>query len=138
MELIKKKAIETYQCAGCTNGYNIKCFQENEVGIGCSKHSAGTLLSNIGKIFLGLPKGFNRLGFDEALIPHIYRTFNDSLWAYDKYNVPTWKFLNSAGHTIVRGHIPRRNMTFIHIFLEDCMDKIECIEISKEEINEMD
>lgn len=133
-----KKAIEEYQCSGCMSGHNMLCFKGNQNGVGCGNHSAGTMISGIGKIFLGMPKGFNRLGECENLKPIIFETFKDSNWEYDMWNIPVWKHLNKDGHTLVRGLMPRRNEPFIHIYLENCMDKINCLEITQDNVNEMD
>ena len=135
-----KNAIEEYQCSGCITGSDITCFESNPFGgVGCGKHMAGTMITGgIGTIFLGMPKGFNRLGSNNSLKPVIYETFESSEWKYDMYNVPVWKHLNKAGHTLVRGFIPRKNDSFIHIFLEDCMDKINCIEITEDHMEKMD
>ena len=134
-----KKAIEQYQCSGCVCGSDIECFVINTTeGIGCGKHHAGTIINGIGNIFLGMPKGFNRLGESKKLKPSIYKTFESSDWTYDKWNIPTWKYKNKTGHTFVRGMMPRINKTFIHIFLEDCIDKINCLEITEDDINYMD
>lgn len=133
-----KNAIEEYQCSGCIAGSDISCFTENEYGIGCGDHFAGTLILGVGKIFLGMPKGFNRLGVHEKLIPNIYETFESFDWTYDMWNIPVWKYVNKEGHTFIRGLIPRRNETFIHIFLEDCRDKIDCLEITQEDVDFMD
>lgn len=138
MEEEIKKAIEEYQCSGCINGHDVSCFMENpNGGVGCGGHKSGTFLSDIGNIFLGMPKGFNRLGENKKLQPYIFKTFEDSDWSYDKYNVPVWKYLKD-GHTFVRGVMPRKNETFIHIYLEDCVDKINCIEITESDIDYMD
>ncbi len=139
MENKIKEAIESYQCVGCISGSNITCYSKsNTGGIGCGKHMSGTIISGIGKIFLGLPKGFNRLGENKKLIPSIFTSYNESDWKFDMWNIPTWKHLNEQGHTIVRGYMPRRNEGFIHIFLEDCINKIDCLEISLEDIKNMD
>jgi hypothetical protein len=130
-----KKAVESYQCAGCTNGHNTTCFTASDIHKGCGKHSPGTFMSGTGKLFLGMPVGFNRIGPQEKLPLEIFIVFND---VYDKFNIPTWKHLNSDGHTIVRGMQPRRNQTFLHVFLENCMDKIECREITEADMSEMD
>lgn len=133
-----KKAIEEYQCVGCISGSDISCFSENEMGgIGCGKHRAGTLLSSIGAIFLGMPKGFNRLGESTRLNPVIYENFESSDWKYNKFNIPVWKYLLN-GHTFVRGIMPRKNEPFIHIFLENCVDKIDCLLLSDCDIEGMD
>ena len=134
-----KLAIEEYQCSGCVCGSNIECFKSNRIGgIGCGKHAIGTLITGVGHILLGLPNGFNRVGEQRKLQPTIFESYDKCDWQFDKYNVAIWKHYNSNGHTIVRGIMPRKNEPFIHIFLEDCRDKINCIEISEQEISEMD
>jgi hypothetical protein len=134
-----KLAIEEYQCSGCVCGGDIQCFQPNTIGgVGCGKHVIGTLITGIGHILLGLPNGFNRVGKHNDLKPVIFETYESSDWKFDKFNVAIWKHYTSNGNTIVRGIMPRRNEPFIHIFLEDCRDKIDCIEISAQEISEMD
>ncbi len=139
MENQIKSAIEKYQCPGCISGHNISCFEKNENGgVGCGKHSAGTMISGIWSIFLGMPKGFNRLGVDTKMKPRIYKSFSDSECEYLKWNIPVWKYVNPEGHTLVRGFMPRRNEGFIHIFLEDCRDKINCLEITQEDVDFMD
>jgi hypothetical protein len=94
-----------------------------------------------------MPKGFNRLGCsfgdEQQLKIEIYEKFDEEeVWMGNhpmgKFNVPCWKYLNEFGHTLVRGLRPRKNEPFLHIFLEDCRDKIGGIEITKEELEEMD
>ena len=46
--------------------------------------------------------------------------------------------LSEIQETLVRGFIPRRNEPFLHIFLENCLDKIDCLEITNEDIEDMD
>jgi hypothetical protein len=139
MEKKFKLAIQEYQCPGCVCGSNIKCFEPNTIaGVGCGKHVIGTMIFGIGHILLGLPNGFNRVGKQNDLKPIIFESYEKSDWKFDKFNVPIWKHYNKNGHTIVRGIMPRKNETFIHIFLEDCRKDIDCIEISEDEISEMD
>lgn len=137
-----KKAIEKYQCPGCMSGCKVEeCFSESEVGIGCGNHRAGTAIFPIGKMFLGMPKGFSRLGVglggDENMPLIIFDNFKQK-WEYDMWNIPVWKHRNKLGHTLVRGMSPRTNMPFLHVILEDCLDKIDCLEISEEDIKNMD
>lgn len=138
-------AIERYQCSGCISGSDTSCFKENKIsgGIGCGNHFSGTIISGgVGKIFLGLPNGFNRLGQSKDMKPTIFRSFKDFIdsdWGkYDNFNVPVWKHLDKHGNTIVRGLMPRRNEPFLHIFLENCVSQIHCIEISQDDIKNMD
>ena len=134
-----KLAIEEYQCTGCICGRNISCFEPNTIGgIGCGKHTAGTIGSFIGSFFLGMPKGFDRLGAFKNVRPTIYDTFKSSDWIFDKWNIPVWKYLSKEGHTFVRGFMPRRSEPFIHVYLENCLDKIDCLEISQEDVDYMD
>ena len=127
------QAIEQYQCSGCAVGCNISCYKKrtgNPFDIGCESHYSGTMISSIGKIFLGMPKGFNRLGKNEKTIISIYDTY-EKYGSYNTWNIPVWKYLEN-GHTFVRGISPRVNSPFIHVFLEDCMEKINCTEITKD------
>lgn len=137
MEKKISDAILEYQCSGCIGGPGLDCFKpDDNGGVGCGEHLAGTMVLGIGKFFLGLPPGFCRLGLFEKLRPVIFEKFDDCDWD-KKFNIPVWKHSNEEGHTLVRGLSPRVNSPFIHIFLEDCVDKIDCVEISAEEIKEM-
>ena len=134
-----KNAIEEYQCSGCVLGSDIECFKENTTGgVGCGKHHAGTIMRGVGNFFLGMPVGFNRVGEQKTLKPNVYETFESSDWTYDKFNIPVWKYLNKDGHTFVRGIMPRKNEPFIHVFLEDCIEKIDCLEITQNDVDQMD
>lgn len=134
-----KFAVETYQCAGCVVGGDTSCFEQQDFSVGCKKHVAGTLvLPGVGTIFLGMPKGFNRLGVFTELKPYIFESFESSNWCYDMWNIPVWKHLSKEGHTFVRGIMPRKNEPFLHIFLENCLSKINCLEISQYDIEGMD
>jgi len=131
-----KNAIEEYQCSGCMNGSDISCFKPYTVGVGCGAHYAGTIVSGIGKIFLGLPKGFNRLGNFADMKPRMFETYSDN--GYDQFNIPVWKYLTKDGHTLVRAVSPRINVPWIDIYLENCIDKVQCIEITDADIEAMD
>ena len=133
-----KNAVEEFQCSGCISGSNTSCYvNDNIMGVGCSKHLVGTRIGGIGKIFLGMPKGFNRLGKFEDQIPYIFETYESSEPGSTKYNVACWKYLTKEGYTLVRVYRPRKNEPYINIYLENCMNKINCIEITEEDINYM-
>ena len=131
-----KEAIEMYQCSGCVGGKDFSCYEKGE-GIECKKHVAGTFIPIIGMIFLGLSRGFNRLGLCDKTKILIFEKFEDG-WGYDKYSVPVWKHLDDNGNTLVRGISPRINDAWIHIFVGDHMSKVNCLEISKTDLSEMD
>jgi hypothetical protein len=133
MEEKIKNAIEQYQCSGCMNGGDISCFQSYGAGAGCGKHYTGTIIIPIGKIFPGMPKGFNRLGSYANMKPRIYEQWKAEDDHYNTWNVPVWKYLDpETNYTFIRGICPRTTQPFIDIFLENCMDKINCLEITEE------
>ncbi len=137
MKELIKNAIQKYQCPGCIHGGDIECFQEGD-SLACEKHCAGTIVSFAGKVFLGMPKGFCRLGPNLGLKIRIYKYFQNSGLIYDKWNIPVWKYLNERGHTFVKGISPRVNAPFLHIYLEDCTNGINCLEIIQDDIDCMD
>lgn len=132
-----KKAVETYQCPGCVVGSDISCYAST-CTVDCDKHVAGTLLSGIGRIFLGMPKGFCRIGAADKYKIYMFETLSSCDWYETKFNVPVWKYLDKHGNTLVRVYSPRVNIGALHIFLENCIDAVECIEITEEDIEEMD
>jgi len=130
--------IKKYQCAGCVNGPEVSCYKKGR-SLACDNHIAGTrIYPGIGKVFLGLPTGFNRLGRAEHTKIHIFQNFEECEWNYDIWNIPVWKHFDKHGNTIVRGICPRINDPWIHIFLEDCLSKINCLEITRHVIDNMD
>jgi hypothetical protein len=138
MEDNVKKAIEEYQCSGCITGSNTECFESCDTGCGCGKHYAGTIvMPYVGKIFLGLPKGFNRLGEFKDMHPYIFQNIKE-YGEYNKFNVPVWKHLDKNGNTIVRGLQPRLNTPFIHIILGNHLTEIDCFMITDMDLKEMD
>ena len=136
-----EEAVKEYQCPGCMKGSFEQCFNQKSGSIGCSNHCPGTIMIPSGKLFLGMPKGFMRLGSVEGMPLDLYASFKqkDNVYGtYDKWNVPTWKHLDEHGNTLVRGHSPRTNATFTHVILGDCRDKIDCFEVSAEMVEGMD
>ena len=132
---IIKTAVERYQCPGCVCGSDTQCYRSGD-SEACGKHVAGTLISNIGRVFLGMPKGFDRLGLCDKTKIDIFRELVNG-WGYDLFNVPIWKFRDEYGNVLVRGLCPRTNYPWIHIFLSDCMQEIDCIELSEKNISSM-
>ena len=137
MDDAQKTMIETYQCPGCVGGSDISCFQESPESLACGKHVAGTMAMPIGgRFFLGLPKGFCRFYRPDTKI-FIYKDLSHD-WGYDKFNIPVWKHLDENGSTLVRGICPRLDYTWIHIYMDKIHHLIDCIEITKDDIDGMD
>jgi hypothetical protein len=141
------EAIKEYQVPGAVGDFDENNFKQDGVGVEWSDHVPGTLiLPTVGSIFLGMPFGFNRLGarherFEDNLKINIFTDFEQfkkRFNGYNKFNIPCWKYINNKGHVMVRGLSPRINRPFLHIILEDCLDKIDCLEITEKDIVEMD
>lgn len=141
-DLSKKviEAIETYQVPGCVNDYQRENIVQNGPGVEWLEHVAGTMVfPTVGKFFLGMPVGFCRVGvFDEMPI-NIFTSMEqlNSVWKYDKFNIPCWKYLDKHGNTLVRGLSPRVNKPFLHIILGDNRAAIDCLEITNNDLKEM-
>lgn len=141
-----KNAIKEYQCSGCSVGSDTSCYKKSDNSIACGNHYSGTAVSSIGKIFLGMPTGFNRLGTELGSKLNMSIEIFESVekakvsdWDYDMFNIPVWKYLDKNNNTLVRGLSPRTNRPFLHIFLENfAMNEIKCLEITQEQINNMD
>ena len=134
---VTKTAVEEYQCPGCVCGSNIECYEKGE-DLACGKHVAGTtVFPQIGRVFLGMPTGFNRLGVNGNMKINIFQELKDA-WNYDMFNIPVWKHLDKHGNTLVRGLCPRTNWSFLHVILCDCTADIDCHEITEEMMKKMD
>lgn len=115
--------INKFQCPGCINGSSVetcKSYDKYTIDQGvvsCSNWYPGTTLLGIGKIALGLPKGFNRTGDSDLKIPYrcyirLHEKFNRLWW--DKFDIPTWA-IEQDNFLIVRTYQPRLNNTFVDI-----------------------
>lgn len=134
------KLIKEYQCPGCTYDHpDCEASFNNE---GCEKHRAGTYIIGVGKIFLGMPKGFNRAGAlsDVFISFGVYHKWEDFMehTGMDKFNIPVWKYLDENGNTCVRGLAPRINKPYLCVIGGNHMDKIDCYEITAEDQEGMD
>ena len=132
-----REMIEEYQCCGCVCGGNIKCgkYKTSET-LACDGHCAGTTVMGIGRIFLGMPKGFNRLGVDDKLRIWIYKHTDD--FEYNNLNIPVWKYKNRKEHIFVRGLMPRVNTTFLQIFKSGNFNKINAYEVKDKFLKTID
>lgn len=132
------EAIREYQEPGAVSSFDPATAT---IQHGWKEHCPGTYSPQIGTILLGMPKGFSRLGpIDIGKIARsifIFETFEEG-WGYNMFNVPVWKYMDKHGNTLVRGLSPRVNTPFIHIFLGNHMDKINCIEITDADLEDMD
>lgn len=112
--------IEKFQCPGCVSGSDTDCgsFRRNGTpgaGISCDAHVAGTTVFPGGTFYLGLPKGFCKVGPLAA-----GHTNNIRLWMpgthpdWDNCNVAVWA-MEVDGFLFVRTFLPRLNLSYIDV-----------------------
>jgi len=116
-----KQMVEEFQCPGCVCGMDVHCgsykvSREGEKGGGaCKGHVLGTMMGLGNSIALGLPRGFDKPGYDYyAKPPRAKNRMTIRLWPngtkpdWDHLNVPVW-FLEKDGTLFVRTFMPRIN-----------------------------
>jgi hypothetical protein len=104
--------VERFQCPGCLHGPTPSDCDKFKLGeSGCDGHVAGTFISSLGRIALGLPKGFNRFGARDELS---VRLFAEGTPLWDHLNVPVWK-MHVEGFLFVRTYLPRVNGCFVDV-----------------------
>lgn len=112
--------IEAFQCPGCVAGSDTKCgaYRYDAEQRRCMSHVLGTQLGLGNKIALGLPKGFNKPGFNEdgyALSKMNIRFFPKGEYiGWDKLNVAVWA-MERDGFLFVRTYAPRINTTWVDV-----------------------
>ena len=134
MSSIQKEMIEKFQCPGCISGSNTtcgscKCEEIDNIFFNCAAHYPGTREIGIGQLYLGLPKGFNKVGpiyFSEIDIrKNNIRLFSNAsnILSYDNLNIPVWA-MEEDGYLFVRVFLPRRGETYVDIIKGGKREKI--------------
>ena len=90
------EAIKLYQVPGCVSDVpDDDKFEKDDIGFGWKAHRAGTMMGLFTTFFLGLPKGFCRVGELKDFRPKIFVDLEHFLkefeGGYDKYDIPVWK-----------------------------------------------
>lgn len=116
------EAVEELQCPGCIHGGSIQCGkfeQDPSFGKSCRNHKVGTLSALSGALYLGLPTGFNHVGVISDEIHNNIRIYGekDVATSFDVFNVPVW-YKETEKYLFVRTFLPRRNYTYIDIFVK--------------------
>jgi hypothetical protein len=111
--------IEKFQCPGCVNGCDTQCGQYNydKDRHSCSAHVLGTQIGFGNLVAIGLPKGFNKPGFNErdrAMSKMNIRFFKQTIPEWDKLNIPVWA-MEKDGFLFVRTYCPRINVCFVDV-----------------------
>jgi hypothetical protein len=134
MEFKQRHMIKRFQCCGCTCGSNPDdgCLKFEEIGNGwfrCGAHSAGTIIAGVGKIALGLPKGFNKVGalgnsLDiDGISTNIRLKLDAEKEHYNRFNIPVWA-IEEKGYLFVRCYCPRINRGYIDIIRGKTIEEI--------------
>ena len=115
----EKKMIEDFQCPGCVHGCDITCerfkFDKGEWGFHCCNHTPGTvIIPVVGTVYLGLPKGFNRVNPIDRQSTKIRLHTNAKGFKPDKFNIAVWA-IEKDGYSFVRIYCPRIDMSWINI-----------------------
>lgn len=133
--------IEKFVCPGCINGSDTQCGNykpSDHYGHMCDVHVLGTRMTGIGHLALGLPKGFNRSGW-EPYTEKSNNTMYIRCWPknskftqmWDKFNVAVWA-LEQDGCLFVRTYSPRVNQTYVDIIDGGNLDLVPvAIDVSK-------
>lgn len=116
-----KLLVEKYQCPGCASGIDTSgpCYKPNDSdNKSCQNHAAGTIITGVSSINLGMPKGFMRIGSVQAEKSKEtnIRIFEDlpKIYPYNELNVPVWA-MEHDGNLIVRCYMPRLNNSSVDV-----------------------
>ncbi len=125
---IQLEMIREFQCPGCSCGTYpdegceaYKLEEENDIGsknfFRCGGWHPGTFIGGIGRICLGLPKGFTRVGaVDLEIMKHYFRMYEkpEDMPEYNRFNVPVWA-MERDGYLFVRCVCPRSNWFYVDV-----------------------
>lgn len=127
---VQLQMIREFQCPGCScgtypdEGCGAYKLEEEKNGLGmcgaffrCGGWSPGTFMGGVGRIALGLPKGFTRVGaVDLQIMKHYFRMYEkpEHKPEYDRFNIPVWA-MEQDGYLFVRCVCPRNNWHYIDV-----------------------
>lgn len=137
-----EKMVERFQCPGCVCGSDTKCgkYDYHPTLNRCISHVLGTMFAGGISFALGLPKGFNRPGFDGEM--HYRNKIDVRLWEkgtspeWDRLNVPVWA-MEQDGFLFVRTYAPRLNLSWVDVIEGGTLNMCKAINVA-EFIDEID
>ena len=148
MKTVYEEMTEEFQCPGCVCGNDIGCgsYEYHSVKKSCMGHVLGTHFGLGNIVALGLPKGFNKPGWDTDSNDRFHAGKCKNLmeirfWAdgehpdWDDLNVPIWA-MEKDGYLFVRTYCPRLNIGYVDVIkggtLELCPRAIDVATIYDE------
>ena len=122
---IQLKMIDEFQCPGCIHGTDPEtCSQyklivtndANHTWFACENWRPSTFMGGVGRICLGLKKGFNRTGrLDfEKVYPYLRLFEVENRPEYNRFNIPVWA-IEKDGYLYVRCFSPRSCWVFVDV-----------------------
>lgn len=120
---IQLDMIREFQCPGCSvgtypdEGCEAYKLDEDPYMFHCSAWHPGTFMGGVGRIALGLPKGFLRTGaVDLEIMKHYFRLHEspEACPEFNRFNVPVWA-MEENGYLFVRTYSPRNNWLYIDV-----------------------
>ena len=129
--------VQKYQCQYCSHKNYVDCFEsvESTWDNRCVNFCIDQLFDIDIRAFLGLHYLDNPSVFN-AIKMKIFYCPNAGILRH-KYKNPLWKYLDKHGNTLVKGIRIDCNKIFFYIFYGDVMDKIDCAEITQNEIDDL-
>lgn len=127
-QTIELQMIDEFQCPGCIHGHGTETCPKFELKdernggkphfFACKNWRPSTFMGGVGRLCLGLPKGFTRTGmveFGDKSFDYI-RLYEkpEDLSSYDKFNIPVWAIV-VKGYLYVRCYSPRNNWLFVDV-----------------------
>lgn len=131
-----REMVKEYMCPGCMNGSDLTCYEKHNLHSNCAKHCPGTMCFPGGRIMLGMPKGFNKVGETDKPQIWIYETMEE-FGGFDIFNIPVWKYFDGRV-TMIRGLSPRINRGFLMVVSGDVRKQVDCMELTIENLDNMD
>lgn len=137
-----KMMVKEFMCCGCVSGSDpdtCPAFRKGETFDGghsvyrCEKWCAGTR-TPYGKIAIGLPKGFNKIGMADNDMNEWYIRLHTELPPadfWDMFNFPIWA-MEHDGYLFVRTYLPRRNVAYLDIIRGGTLSLVpNAVDVSK-------
>lgn len=137
---IQLAMIREFQCPGCAcgtypdDGCPAYKLEEDYAGekpytFHCGGWHPGTRQGGVGRIALGLPKGFTRIGaVDLEIMKHYIRLYEnpENRAEYNRFNIPVWAMEhradNGENYLLVRVYSPRNSWHYIDVIKDGKME----------------
>lgn len=125
----ENEMVQEFQCSGCVSGPFEDCYQRvqedaSASSFRCGKHCLGTTILGRGRIALGLPKGFNKEGFEYI---RLHTSMPTDLWNH--LNIPVW-VLERDGYLFVKTFAPRINKVWVDVIKGGKIDDMPALKSS--------